>query len=465
MSDKKTMNTSPFIETIKEYASSKDNAQKIKTNMKQNVLLLSHLLYYVSKHEKVFVCRFDLHFPKTMLNEKKVCVPVPEYIKNKYSTPEARHDLFTNTMQNFRRKLERSEQNKLHPCYLYAIEKSSENKNIENERDHYEHLHILLLLNGNRTQNIQNHLKALEKIWYKQLGIDYNLNRGLVQLPKRNNGEFYNGTMICRNSPAFLDEFVDVFRFSSYLIKKEQKDNVPFRKKLNTSQLKLEGNEKKIEKFTFDLLQSCLKDNTKDFYEKYITDDFFRKIFLWGTKSYNQEITPCSPINATTDIFSSTDNMNTFDNQVQSEQDTSLETKEVEITNISIAPQNRNTKANQEEVNFYDMFDTDSDNQETSSGNLPNNTTDRYENIEDIDNPFARNSFGTERKGLETNLKADFQNSYVEINQEKTSWDNQQKEIYAENELEEARQLAKGKEYITPNVFARMQHKNSFDFL
>lgn len=131
-------------------------------------------------------------------------------------------------MQNFRRKLKRSNK-KLHPQYFYAIEKSSNKEDIENGYDH-EHIHILLLLNGSKTRSIVKHWENLQEIWYKQLDFDYELNKGLVQLPKRGDGEFYNGTMLERNSAAFLEEFIDVFSFSSYLLKDEQKDGVPYKK-------------------------------------------------------------------------------------------------------------------------------------------------------------------------------------------------------------------------------------------
>lgn len=120
--------------------------------------------------------------------------------------------------------------------------------------------------------------------------------------------------MLCRNSSTFLDEFIDVFRFSSYLIKKEQKDNVPFRKKVNTSQLKLEEYEKEIKKFTLDLIQSCLKGDTESFYEKYITKPLFSKILLWGSKPDNQVQTTCCH---TTDTSDYSDSLESSDAEVK----------------------------------------------------------------------------------------------------------------------------------------------------
>lgn len=97
---------------MKEHISSERKSQEIKTNIKQYVSLLSLLFYYVSHHEKVFVVRFDLHYPLKMLNEKEM-VPLPQYLRDKYLSAETRHRQTTNTMQNFRRKLERPKENKL----------------------------------------------------------------------------------------------------------------------------------------------------------------------------------------------------------------------------------------------------------------------------------------------------------------------------------------------------------------
>lgn len=430
--------TTPFIEAMKKHILFKKNYKKIKSNIKQNVLLLSHLLHYVSHHEKVFICRFDLHFPLEMWNENNEKVPIPQKMKAKYSFPENRHKRVINTMQNFRRKLERTKQNELHPWFLHAIEKSSDRENLE-----YEHLHILVLLNGNRTQKIQNHWKALEKIWYKQLEFDYNRNKGLVQLPKKNNDQFYNGTMLCRNSSTFLDEFIDVFRFSSYLIKKEQKDNVPFRKKVNTSQLKLEEYEKEIKKFTLDLIQSCLKGDTESFYEKYITKPFFSKILLWGSKPDNQVQTTCSLNDNTTDTSDYSDSLETSDNEVQAEENAAdTESKEVETINSSAVPQNRRVKAPQKEVNFYTIFDSNFENKESTTCNFVNDPTEisnRNDGLDlfDEEETFEDNPFETETKEFETiSTSIAPQDVCIKANHENAHY-SKQEEIYNEDEINE----------------------------
>lgn len=215
-------------------------------NCKNYAKILEIYLHYSNKHNKVFVLRLDFHFPQT-INKKTLST---EY-KKLYADSSQRNAMKESTLSYFIKALKRK---KFDPVYLCATEISEESD--------YEHFHLLLLLDGNKTNNIYNHLNLFEKIWYKKIKVTKEQNAGLVQKSKMENDKTntplkYNGFIIKRNSPKFIEELLYAIKFSEYLIKDKQKEKVVFRKKINSSALCYDNSPNNPKSFSKELINSC----------------------------------------------------------------------------------------------------------------------------------------------------------------------------------------------------------------
>lgn len=234
-------------------------------NCKKYANILELFLYYCNKYNKCYVLRFDFHFPKT-INQN----PLPDVYRELYTDSLRRNAMKEAAVSYFMKVLKRKA---FDPVYLCATELS--------EKSDYEHFHLLLLLDGNKTDNIYNHIKLFEKIWYKKLQISKEQNAGLVQKSKveqekDGNIQKYNGIMLKRASLKFLDDLLYVLSFSEYLIKDKQKEHVVFRKKINRSCLSYKNGEDNPKIFAKNLLNSCRLKKEMDFSSYHFLDEKFK---------------------------------------------------------------------------------------------------------------------------------------------------------------------------------------------
>lgn len=232
-------------------------------NCKNHAKLLELFLHYCNKHSKCYILRFDFHFPQQIDKQ-----PLTEAQRELYADPLQRKEIRMSTLSYFIKKLKRK---KLDPLYLCACEKS--------EDVSYEHYHLLLLLDGNKTNNVWGHLEELTKIWSGNLGLSTEENGGLVQKSKiRNNGSTYNGFLLNRRSVDFLSNLLEVLNFSKYLLKPEGKENVAFRKKITGSSISYADKKDNPGIFAKNLLNSCRLKQEMDFSPYHFLDEKFRNV-------------------------------------------------------------------------------------------------------------------------------------------------------------------------------------------
>lgn len=230
-------------------------------NYKNHAKLLELFLYYCNKHSKCYVLRFDFHFPQQIDKQS-----LTEEQRELYADPSKRKEMRMNTLSYFIKKLKRK---KLDPQYLCACERSQDAS--------YEHYHLLLLLDGNKTNNAWGHLEELTKIWSVNLGLTTKQNRGLVQKSKiRKNGSTYNGFLLNRRSVDFLSNLLEVLNFSKYLLKPEGKESVAFRKKITGSSISYADKKDNPGIFAKNLLNSCRLKQEMDFSAYHFLDEKFK---------------------------------------------------------------------------------------------------------------------------------------------------------------------------------------------
>lgn len=148
--------------------------------------------YALSRHAKVMVVRYDLHFPAD-----KAYSGHGEYIRS-----------FQNKLrQNLRRR-------KLDPVDLWVRE-----QNISLNP----HYHCFLLLDGNKVQSIYAVLPLAERLWASTIGDDRN---GLVQRCRKNwdGSKSINGCRLTRIDQGLYYQCQD---WLSYLAKEYTKGNAP----------------------------------------------------------------------------------------------------------------------------------------------------------------------------------------------------------------------------------------------
>ncbi len=234
-------------------------------NYKNHAKLLELFLYYCNKHSKCYVLRFDFHFPQHIDKQ-----PLTEAQRELYADPSKRKEMRMNTLSYFIKKLKRK---KLDPFYLCACERSQDAS--------YEHYHLLLLLDGNKTNNVWGHLEELTKIWSGNLGLSTEENGGLVQKSKirnKNDGSAYNGCCLTRTFADFLFNLLEVLNFSKYLLKPEGKENVAFRKKITGSSIFYADKKDNPGIFAKNLLNSCRLKKEMDFSAYHFLDEKFKNV-------------------------------------------------------------------------------------------------------------------------------------------------------------------------------------------
>jgi len=100
----------------------------------------------------------------------------------------------------------------------------------EQSREKHQHYHIALWLDGQKTQNIHDHIATAERLWNKTLGLPERPNGyGLVDDCTKNRAgqKQVNGVMLRKDDPNYESKKDNCFRRASYLAKVNTKGNAP----------------------------------------------------------------------------------------------------------------------------------------------------------------------------------------------------------------------------------------------
>ena len=154
--------------------------------------------YAEENKSKIFFMRYDIRFPE-------------EYT-------HADNGVFREFQSKFMKNLSRQG---LKPQYIAVREQS---------REKHQHYHVALLLDGQKTQSIHNHIQTAERLWDLTLGLPEKENGyGLIDdCTKSRSGEKQeNGVMLRYDDPWRGDKKDDCFRRASYLAKTSTKGNNP----------------------------------------------------------------------------------------------------------------------------------------------------------------------------------------------------------------------------------------------
>ena len=104
----------------------------------------------------------------------------------------------------------------------------------EQSREKHQHYHIALWLDGQKTQNIHDHIATAERLWDSTLGLPARENGyGLIDdcTTSRTGEKQVNGVMFRKDDPEMEDKKNDCFRRASYLAKNNTKGNAPKRQR------------------------------------------------------------------------------------------------------------------------------------------------------------------------------------------------------------------------------------------
>lgn len=154
--------------------------------------------YAEENKSKVYFIRYDARIPEGM------------YIDN--------NKPFRDFQANFMKNLSRQG---LKPQYIAVREQSTEK---------HQHYHVALLLDGQKTQSIYNHIKTAERLWDSALGLEPREGGyGLIDdcTTSRTGERQINGVMLRPDDPDMEKKKEDCFRRASYLAKTNTKGNVP----------------------------------------------------------------------------------------------------------------------------------------------------------------------------------------------------------------------------------------------
>ena len=100
----------------------------------------------------------------------------------------------------------------------------------EQSKEKHQHYHVALWLDGQKTQNIHDHIATAERLWNKTLGLpDKENGYGLIDdcTKSRSGAKQINGVMLRKDDPAYETKKNDCFRRASYLAKVNSKGNTP----------------------------------------------------------------------------------------------------------------------------------------------------------------------------------------------------------------------------------------------
>ena len=165
--------------------------------------------YAENSKSKVFFMRYDVRIPEGM------------YIED--------NKTFRDFQANFMKNLSRQG---LKPQYIAVREQS---------REKHQHYHVALLLDGQKTQSIHNHIQTAERLWDSALGLKPKENGyGLIDdcTTSRTGEKQVNGVMLRADDPDMESKKDDCFRRASYLAKTNSKGNAPkFKREMFSSRI------------------------------------------------------------------------------------------------------------------------------------------------------------------------------------------------------------------------------------
>ena len=154
--------------------------------------------YAEETKNKIFFMRYDIRFPEGY-----------DYADN---------GIFSEFQSKFMKNLSRKG---LKPQYVAVREQSKEK---------HQHYHVALILNGQKTQSIHNHIRTAERLWDLTLGLPEKENGyGLIDdcTTSRSGEKQVNGVMLRYDDPWRPDKKDDCFRRASYLAKTNTKGSSP----------------------------------------------------------------------------------------------------------------------------------------------------------------------------------------------------------------------------------------------
>ena len=154
--------------------------------------------YAEETKKKIFFMRYDIRFPE--------------------GYNHADNGVFREFQSKFMKNLSRKG---LKPQYVAVREQSKEK---------HQHYHVALLLDGQKTQSIHNHIQTAERLWDLTLGLPEKDNGyGLIDdcTTNRNGDKQENGVMLRYDDPFRYDKKESCFKRASYLAKCTTKGNTP----------------------------------------------------------------------------------------------------------------------------------------------------------------------------------------------------------------------------------------------
>ena len=154
--------------------------------------------YAEKTKNKIFFMRYDIRFPQ--------------------GYGDADNGVFREFQSKFMKNLSRKG---LKPQYVAVREQSTEK---------HQHYHVALMLDGQKTQNIHNHIATAERLWDSTLGLPERENGyGLIDdcTTSREGEKQVNGVMLRPDDPEMEAKKDDCFRRASYLAKTNTKGYAP----------------------------------------------------------------------------------------------------------------------------------------------------------------------------------------------------------------------------------------------
>ena len=139
------------------------------------------------------------------------------------------NEIFSDFQANFMKNLSRQG---LKPQYVAVREQSTEK---------HQHYHVVVLLDGQKTQSIHNHIQTAERLWDSALGLEPRENGyGLIDdcTTSRTGEKQVNGVMLRADDLDMESKKDDCFRRASYLAKTNSKGNAPkFKREMFSSRI------------------------------------------------------------------------------------------------------------------------------------------------------------------------------------------------------------------------------------
>lgn len=190
--------TTTTAETYHDYPIMTDKAKGLACDIKILNEIERQLDYAEETKSKTLFMRYDIRFPE--------------------GYDHADNGVFREFQSKFMKNLSRQG---LKPQYIAVREQS---------REKHQHYHVALLLDGQKTRSIHNHIQTAERLWDTTLGLPARENGyGLIDdcTTSRTGEKQVNGVMIRPDDPDMEAKKADCFRRASYLAKINTKGNVP----------------------------------------------------------------------------------------------------------------------------------------------------------------------------------------------------------------------------------------------